>query len=91
MLATGFWNDDNCAIDTAFICKKRKGTFTPKTTQPTPVLPGFCPEGFYGIGKIPFIHEFCFDGCKVLLYVIHRKQVLQNIRWGQDAGETELG
>ena len=48
--------DENCAEKRSHVCKKRPNTFSPMTTLPTTVVPGYCPNGGITSGK-----GFCFQ------------------------------
>ena len=50
------WNDDNCAMKTGFICKKRNGTDVTRKPTPSAVAPGYCPSGYFGIGRSTTSH-----------------------------------
>ena len=42
----GTWRDDFCTDEKHYICKKLNDTTVPKIPVPTPVIPGYCPQGF---------------------------------------------
>ena len=46
----GNWNDDNCNDQLGFVCKKKNGTYIPKTIPPSQPVPGYCPKGYVGAG-----------------------------------------
>ena len=50
-ISVGKWNDDNCNDQLGFVCKKKNGTYIPKTIPPSQPVPGYCPKGFVGAGK----------------------------------------
>ena len=49
-----YWYSTNCGHDKGFVCKKAPGSDQPVTVPPTAQVPGFCPKGFFGIGKAAF-------------------------------------
>ena len=42
----GNWRDDVCTDEKYYVCKKLDGA-PPKHPKPTPVVPGYCPAGFF--------------------------------------------
>ncbi|CAH1774399.1 unnamed protein product [Owenia fusiformis] len=47
----GFWNDDNCGDPLGFICKSRNESIDARTLPPTVEVPGYCPQGYNGVGN----------------------------------------
>ncbi len=47
----GKWINSHCDYGKGFICKRNNEHEPPKTVAPTTTVGGFCPEGYFGIGK----------------------------------------
>ncbi|KAG8179319.1 hypothetical protein JTE90_021987 [Oedothorax gibbosus] len=48
----GFWENEHCNRFSGVICKRKyNSTFELPTPQPTPLLPGNCEKGWYGLGN----------------------------------------
>ena len=47
------WYNANCGEKKGFVCKKDPDVSSPVTPQPTPVVPGYCPKGYWGFSEYP--------------------------------------
>ena len=47
---SGIWYSNNCGRKKAYVCKKEKGSDTPIDPIPTDSVPGYCPDGWFGLG-----------------------------------------
>jgi hypothetical protein len=91
----GFWLDENCGAKFLYVCKKKKGAYEPITTLPTPLVDGYCPLDFLGVGQCnahrphpdcntAFLFAFFFQqetNVLVFLASVSMKQWLSEMQW----------
>ena len=51
------WHSANCGVRKGFVCKKDIGSDEPHPVPPTDPVPGYCPEGYFGVGKFSSSQE----------------------------------
>ncbi len=55
MIVLGGWRNSHCDFPKGFVCEREAGGSTnPITDKPTDSVSGFCPEGYFGMGKTFF-------------------------------------
>ncbi len=87
------WYSTNCGHKKGFVCKKSPGSDSPIPILPTEEVPGYCPQGYFGVGKRVFtLHNYLMritgnpsrnpslpDGIHVsLFHHLYRQQVFQD-------------
>ncbi len=50
--ASGKWYNHHCDESYGFICKINPGNIGQVTDPPTPTIGGYCPDRYFGIGKL---------------------------------------
>ena len=51
---TGIWYSNNCGRRKAYVCEKDPDSDEPIEPEPTDPVPGFCADGWFGLGKMLF-------------------------------------